>query len=143
MADVGSVSSWVSSGLTSVSLGLASYTYFRASGERRRNQAARISLWWVNPRRALVRNSNDVAVSVRAMLAEAATSAWLGLGPGETRGLLLPASFAGRSADVALAMVDSYGRSWIRRDGGALDRAAKPGPALSPEAAETLRWEDR
>jgi hypothetical protein len=77
------------------------------------------------------------------MLPDAATSEWLGLGPGETRGLLLPASLAGRSADVALAMVDSYGRSWIRRDGGTLDRAAKPGPALSRETAETLRWEDR
>jgi hypothetical protein len=139
MADVGSVSSWVSSGLTSVSLSLAAYTYFRASQDRRRDQAARVSLWWVNPRKGLVRNSNDVAVTVWALAPDEASSPRLGLGPGETRGLLLPAALDGRAADVALAIVDSYGRSWIRRADGTLDRTSKP--ASAPETL--LRWEDR
>lgn len=139
MADVGSVSSWVSSGLTSVSLGLAAFTYFRAGEDRRRAQAARVSLWWVNPRRALVRNGNDVAVTVWATVPDAASSERLGLGPGDTRGLLLPAALDGRSSAVALAIIDSYGRCWVRRDGGRLDRVKT---TSATETANTLRWED-
>ncbi|HEX5202816.1 hypothetical protein ACFQS1_20780 [Paractinoplanes rhizophilus] len=141
MADVGSVSSWVSSGLTSASLALAAFTYFRAGEDRRRSQVARVSIWWINPRRALVRNSNEAAVTVQALVPDTASSERLELGPGETRGLLLPASLDGRAADVALTIVDSYARSWIRRGGGSLKRISKPGPP--PETARTLRWEDR
>jgi hypothetical protein len=149
-AERGRVSSWVSSLLTGSSLALAAFTYFRATTDRRRTldeaeraQAARVSLWWANPRRALVRNSNDVAVTVRATLADdEAGSETLGLGPGETRGLLLSAELDGRSAEVALVMIDSHGRTWIRRGDGILDRITSAG-SPPPEPGSGLRWETR
>jgi hypothetical protein len=145
----------VGSVLTSSSLGLAAVTYFRTSGDRRRAldeaeraQAARVSLWWVNPRKAFVRNSNDVAVTVRAFIPDrAATSDRLGLGPGETRALQLSAGLDGESAGVALAVVDSYGRAWIRRADGVLDRvtaeSSAPRPATRSSSQEKFRWEAR
>lgn len=145
----GTVSSWVSSLLTGSSVALAAFTYFRATKDRHRAldeseraQAARVSLWWVNPRRALVRNSNDVAVTVRAVLPDDdAGSEPLGLGPGETRELLLSAGLEGRSAGLALMMVDSHGRAWIRNGDGVLDRITSPGPPHEP--GPDLRWGDR
>ncbi|BBH69327.1 hypothetical protein ACTI_60120 [Actinoplanes sp. OR16] len=154
--DWGNVPSWVGSLLTGSSLGLAAVTYYRSGGDRRRqldeterSGAARVTLWWVNPRKALVRNSNDVAVTVQAIIREDAgkdeRSEVLGLGPGETRGLLLSADREGKAGAVAVAIVDSYGRSWIRHADGRLDRVTSgssdstPGPG----SATGLRWEPR
>jgi hypothetical protein len=143
----GSVSSWVSSLLTGSSLVIASFTYYRATGDRRRAldeqervQAARVSHWWANPRRALVRNSNDVAVTVRAVLPGETSSDPLGLGPGETRELLLSAALEDRWADVALLVIDSHGRRWFRRGDGALDRLTTD---EAPPTGPDLRWQSR
>jgi hypothetical protein len=149
-AEWGSVSSWVSSVLTGSSLVIAAFTYYRATKDRRRTldeaeraQAARISLWWVNPRKALVRNSNDVAVTVRATLPdEEESSERLGLGPGETRSLLLSAALDERASEVELVMIDSHGRTWIRRGDGRLDRLTSAG-SPPPEPGPALRWEAR
>lgn len=149
--DWGNVPSWVGSVLTSSSLGLAAVTYFRTSVDRRRvldeaerAQAARVSLWWDNPRRAFVRNSNDVAVTVRAFVPEqVATSDGLGLGPGETRALQLPAELAGDAAKVTLAVVDSYGRSWLRHPDGTLARVTTESSASRSSPQGQLRWEAR
>ncbi|WP_203830963.1 hypothetical protein [Actinoplanes palleronii] len=154
--DWGNVPSWVGSLLTGSSLALASFTYSRTSGDRRRvleeserSQAARVSLWWINPRKALVRNSNDVAVTVQAFVegtedeSPAAASEHLGIGPGQTWSLLLPVSSSSAPTRVDLAIVDGYGRRWIRRTGGTLDRITNEEslPALSPQAETPLRWE--
>jgi hypothetical protein len=150
----GDVPSWVGSVLTSSSLGIAAVTYFRTSGDRRRAldeaeraQVARVSLWWVNPRKALVRNSNDVAVNVRAFIADQeATSDRMGLGPGETRALQLSAELDGKRSAVSLAVVDSHGRSWIRRADGTLNRVTTESSAsllATRWSQEKLRWEAR
>ena len=149
-AEWGTVSSWVSSLLTGSSLVLAAVTYFRATKDRRRAldeseraQAGRVSLWWANPRRALVRNSNDVAVTVRAVLPDGeASSEPLGLGPGDTRELLLGFALEGRSADLSLLMIDSHGRTWIRRGDGVLEHLTNAGSPPS-EPGSDLRWGDR
>ncbi|WP_164842347.1 hypothetical protein [Actinoplanes solisilvae] len=146
--DWGNVPSWVGSVLTGSSLGLAAVTYYRARGDRRRElddaeraQAAHVTLWWVNPRKALVRNSNDVAVTVRAFVpGHPATTGRLGLGPGETRALQLPVELEGRSGDVALEVGDSYGRSWVRHADGGLERVTTGTATAEPSA---LRWTER
>ncbi|MEV7623319.1 hypothetical protein [Actinoplanes sp. NPDC089786] len=145
----GSVSSWVSSLLTGSSLVIAAFTYYRATKDRRRTldeaeraQAARVTLWWSNPRKARVRNSNDVAVTVRAALPDdEASSDPLGLGPGETRDLMLSVDLEGRSGDLALIVIDSHGRTWIRRGDGVLERLTHAGSP--PSAGTQLRWEFR
>jgi hypothetical protein len=146
----GNVPSWVGSVLTSFSIGLAAVSYTRASGDRRRAldeaeraQAARVSLWWVNPRKANVRNSNDVAVTVEVSVAGRDTASDpLGLGPGETRVLQLPAGLAGEP--VALLVVDSYGRRWTRRPDGMLERvtSASSVPRSTP-SSDRPHWEAR
>jgi hypothetical protein len=153
--DWGNVPSWVGTVFTSTSLGLAAVTYARSSDDRRRqraeaerSQAARVSMWWINPRRAQVRNSNDVAVTVQAAISVggmwSATSDRLGLGPGDERGLLLPGERDGESAQVQLYLIDSYGREWIRRGDGtltALSAAGVPAPAEPPPSqSPELRW---
>lgn len=153
--DWGNVPSWVGSVLTGSSLGIAAVTYWRASGDRRRAldeaeraQAARVSMWWVNPRKAFVRNGNEVAVTVRAFLPDGpVTSDRLGLGPGETRTLQLAAGLDDAPGSVALTVVDSYGRAWIKRADGTLERitagSPAPDPATRSSSPEKLRWETR
>jgi hypothetical protein len=146
----GNVPSWVGSVLTSVSVGLGAITYARSTGDRRRAlddaeraQAARVSLWWENPRKANVRNSNDVAVTVQVFVPDRdGGSEPLGLGPGETRVVQLPAGLAGEP--VALAVVDSFGRRWVRRPGGELERVTSESSApRSTSGPERIRWESR
>lgn len=147
--DWGNVPSWVGAVLTGSSLGLAAVTYYRAAGDRRRqldeterSGAARVSLWWLNPRKAMVRNSNDVAVTVQAVLpGTGLASERLGLGPGETRGLLLDGGLGQQSPDVALVVVDAYGRRWIRHADGRLERLGTAGPDAT--TGTELRWEAR
>jgi hypothetical protein len=150
--DWGNVPAWVGTLFTSASLSLAAFTYARNSGERARErhdreraQAAKVSWWPVSSRRLLVRNGNDVAVLLRARATRAGSveeSEQVAFGPGETRGLRLPASFEspdGGAPAIGLIIVDSYGRVWSRTPDGALDRAAgaEPAPAVS------LEWEGR
>jgi hypothetical protein len=148
--DWGNVPSWVGSLLTGSSLTLAAVTYARSSGDRHRaieeterGQAARVSIWWLNPRKAMVRNGNDVAVTVRVLVGDSAASEQLGLGPDETRGLLLPDGLDGQSGAVALTIVDSHGRSWIRRADATLDRVTTASSPPVPPTPEGFRWADR
>ena len=155
---LGNVPSWVGALLTGSSLGVASFTYYRTAGDRRRTQheaergqAARVSLWWTNPRKGWVRNGNDVAVTVRAFLRAPDGTSWsaytdrIGLGPGETRGLLRSAQTGEAPAPVLLDMVDSYGRAWIRHGDGTLNRrtAADRDSSDQPPLSRDLRWDDR
>jgi hypothetical protein len=149
--DWGNVPSWVGSVLTSFSVGFASITYYRSTNDRRqarddaeRTQAARVSLWWENPRKALVRNSNDVAVTVQVFVEDRdSRSDPLNLSPGETRALQLPVDLADESAAVGLVIVDSYGRSWIRPPYRPLERVTAEHSPPRPSSRERLRWEAR
>jgi hypothetical protein len=154
--DWGNVPSWVGTVLTSSSLGLAAFTYFRSSRDRRRqlddaerSQAARVSMWWVNPRRAVVRNGNDVAVTVQAVIADGpeTSSERLGLGPGEDRDCSCPAGSTARLGACSCAWPIPFGRSWIRGDDGTLERVNTPTVWALAERPTSrsggLRWEDR
>ena len=175
--DWGNVPAWVGAIFTSASLSLAAVTYARNSAERAherldrdRAQAAKVSSWPVTSRRLLVRNGNEVAVLVGAVATRGERSAaaeQVAFGPGETRGLRLPAGF--ETAALELTIVDSYGRVWSRATDGALDRVlptapprggvisagparpsitsagATPGGAIpaGPSPAVSLEWESR
>ena len=146
--DWGNVPSWVGSVLTGTSLAIAAGTYARATKDRRRalddterSQAARVSMWWVNPTKALVRNGNDVAVVVQAIIPPSAASAQVALAPDETRTLTLRDVRDGESDAVELSIIDSYGRSWIRR-GATLERVTT-GSSVPTPASEEIHWTDR
>jgi hypothetical protein len=137
--DWGNVPAWVGSLLTGSSLLIAALTYRRSVAERareqsdrERSQAANVSAWVVNIRRAQVRNGNDVAVVIQAFFEEdglLAASDQVTLAPGETHALRLPPEYervaerSGRLALVpSLVLVDSAGRSWLRTRDGGLER---------------------
>ncbi|HET8662222.1 MAG TPA: hypothetical protein VFM55_24970 [Micromonosporaceae bacterium] len=157
--DWGNVPAWVGSLLTGSSLGLAAFTYFRNSAERRqaredteRAQAARVSSWRANARRAIVHNGNDVAVTVQVFVlggqadGRTAASDRVVFGPGETRALALPAYLEDHLVALTLSLVDSYGRAWVRRDSGTLVRVTEGMEGHReepPDLSSRLRWEDR
>ena len=146
--DWGNVPSWVGSLLTGTSLGIAAVTYLRNGRERRREnderarkQASLVSCWAVNPRRWLVRNGNDVAVSVQVLLDDDTGSEPVTLAPGETRGMRLTAGVTIRTPFPPLVIVDSFGRRWTRRETGELVESTGGRP--NPSSPAFLTWDER
>jgi hypothetical protein len=135
--DWGNVPSWIGSVLTGTSLFIAAVTYLRHVKDqareqqaRERQQAGRVSAWVVGSRRALIRNGNEVAVTVHAYLdlpGLFAASDPVTCAPGGSCELTLPYEYErhvgepgrGRPTPV-LVIVDSSGRPWLRTDRGEL-----------------------
>jgi hypothetical protein len=57
--------------------------------------------------------------------------------------LQLPAELADDAAKVTLAVVDSYGRSWLRHPDGTLARVTTESSASRSSPQGQLRWEAR
>lgn len=134
--DWGNVPSWIASTLTGSSMLIAAMTYrrhvkeqARQQWDREREQAGRVSVWLESSRRALIRNGNEVGVTVQAYVDVAgafAVSDRVACGPGETRELALPYEYerlvtqVGSCPTPSVLIVDSSGRTWLRTTRGDL-----------------------
>jgi hypothetical protein len=136
--DWGSVPAWVGSVLTGTSLMIAALSYRRSVAERtreqwdrERRQAAKVSTWVVNSRRALIQNGNDMAITIQAFVDNAtllAASDRVSFAPGATRQVALPYEYermvqeSGHIGPApSLLILDSSGREWVRTETGELD----------------------